>query len=62
MVPAIAKPEPDLRSVFTPINACKAEALLFKLNLHHKWAHIIQGLQEGFDVGIRESPQQTIYF
>jgi len=62
MVLPNAKLATDPRSVFTPIDPNKAEILVRTLNLHNKWKHVITGLREGFDVGIRQTPNHTIIF
>ena len=56
------EPEMDPRSVFTPIDAHKTELLLQSLGLREKWEHVIKGLKEGFDVGIKAPPSHTILF
>jgi hypothetical protein len=57
-----AKPMPDLCCVFTPIIVDKVIHLLHTLGLHNKWKHIIAGLQDGFDVSIKEAPAHTLIF
>jgi hypothetical protein len=49
-----ANPNPDPRKVVTPLNPIQVEELLCKYGLISTWNHIIVGLREGFDVGIRE--------
>jgi hypothetical protein len=61
-VPPSASHAPDPRSVFTPIIVDKAEALIRDLNLYNKWKHVITGLRDGFDVGIKHIPEHTIIF
>jgi hypothetical protein len=62
MVLPSAKPVSDPHSVFTPFIVDKAIHLLHILGLHDKWKHIIAGLQDGFDVGIKEAPARTLIF
>jgi hypothetical protein len=57
-----ARPGPDPRSVFTPIIVDRTIHLLHTLGLQDKWKHIIAGLQDGFDVGIKEAPTHTLIF
>ncbi|CAA7260557.1 unnamed protein product [Cyclocybe aegerita] len=57
-----AASEPDPRTVFTPIDASKAESILRSFNLYNTWQHVIFGLRNGFDVGIRSLPTHTILF
>ena len=42
----------DPRSMVTPINAHKAELLLYTYGIYNSWSHIIAGLHSGFEVGI----------
>ena len=62
MVPELARPGSDPRSVFTPVDPAKAELLLRSFNIYNKWSHVIAGLREGFDVGIKSLPTETILF
>jgi hypothetical protein len=55
-------PGADPRSVCTPIDPDKAESLLRSFNIYNKWSHVITGLREGFDVGIKSLPTETILF
>jgi hypothetical protein len=52
--PVAAKCLPDPRHVVTPLDPNRAEELLCKYDLISDWNHIITGLREGFDIGIRE--------
>jgi hypothetical protein len=45
---------PDPRRVVTPLDPNRAEKLLRKYDLISDWNHVITGLREGFDIGIRE--------
>jgi hypothetical protein len=62
MAPGPAKPESDPRSVFTPVNPIKTKILLCSFNIYNKWSHVITGLREGFDVGIKSPLSKTILF
>ena len=57
-----SKPEMDPLLVFTPIDAHKTELLLQSLGLWEKWEHVIKGLKEGFDIGIKAPPSHTVLF
>lgn len=52
----------DPRFVSTPLNVDKIEQLLAGLGILDSWKHVIRGLREGFDVGIRDSPNNTFIF
>jgi hypothetical protein len=54
MVLVAANPNPDPRKVVTPLNPNRVEELLCKYGLISTWNHIIVGLHEDFDIGIRE--------
>jgi len=62
MVPGPAECVPDPRIIFTPIDPVSTEHLLLSLNIYDKWKHIITGLHEGFDMGIKHPPEHTIMF
>ena len=62
MVPGPARASSDPRQVFTPIDPKKTELLLHSFNIYNKWSHVITGLREGFDVGIKSAPTKTILF
>ena len=49
-----AATECDPRKVVTPLDPGRVEACLRDLGLLEKWAHIVDGLRRGFDVGARE--------
>lgn len=59
---AISRPRPDPRRVVTPLNPDKAEKVLHNLGLFNSFRHIIVGLREGFDVGIRGLLPRTYLF
>jgi hypothetical protein len=59
---AIARPRPDPRRVVTPLNPDKVEKVLHNLALFNSFRHIIVGLREGFDVGIRGLLPRTYLF
>ena len=50
--PAVTECDP--RKVITPLDPSRVEACLRDLGLLEKWAHIVDGLRHGFDVGVRE--------
>lgn len=52
----------DPRSVSTPLDADGLETLLKKLGLLEEWSHVINGIRNGFDVGIREIPPRSFIF
>jgi hypothetical protein len=54
MVLAAANPNPGPRKVVTPLDPNQVEELLCKYGLISTWNHIVVGLHEGFNVGIRE--------
>jgi hypothetical protein len=45
----------DPRRVVTPLIPERLEELLYLYDIHDDWKHILAGLREGFDVGIRGS-------
>lgn len=53
---------PDPRKVVTPISASKTEQLLRTYGIYDNWKHILVGLVNGFDVGIKHAPERTIIF
>jgi len=62
MVPEAARLVPDPRCVVTPLNPDCAAELLRKYNLSSVWNHVIVGLREGFDIGIREQISRSYIF
>src|ERR1700722_17714266 len=52
----------DPRRVVTLLDPGLVEALLRKYGLQHDWEHVVKGLRDGFDVGIRECPSHTRIF
>jgi hypothetical protein len=52
--PEAANRTPDPRRVVTPLDPGRAEELLCRYGIISAWKHVIAGLREGFDVGIRE--------
>jgi len=54
--------EPDPRIIITPLIASHVEELLRKYNLLDDWMHILVGIRNGFDVGIRDPPLSTCLF
>jgi hypothetical protein len=51
-----ANPVLDPQMVVTPLSPDQAEEILCKYGLYEDWKHVITGLREGFDVGIRDTP------
>ena len=45
--------EPDPRIVVTPLDVDHVEQALRGLGILSSWAHIVEGLRHGFDVGVR---------
>jgi hypothetical protein len=62
MVLAAANPNPDPKKVVTPLDPNWVEELLCKYSLISTWNHMIVGLREGFDVGIREQLSRLYIF
>ena len=62
MGPVPASREDDPRTVVTPFNHLEVEALLHKYGIYHDWSHIVNGLRDGFDVGIPIPPSATQTF
>ena len=62
MEPEAARLVPDPRRVVTPLNPDRAAELLRKFNLLSVWNHVIVGLREGFDIGIREQISRSYIF
>lgn len=54
--------EHDPRMVVTPLIVPKVENLLRSLGILEKWTHVVAGLRDGFDVGIKSAPRETIIF
>lgn len=52
----------DPRKVIMPIIATRVEQLLHTYGIYNKWKHILVGLINGFDVGIKCAPERTIIF
>jgi hypothetical protein len=57
-----ASNEPDPRIIITPLIASHVEELLHKYNLLDDWMHILVGIRNGFDVGVRNPPLSTCLF
>ena len=62
MHPMVAEPSADPCLVCMPVSPIKVEALLCSFNIYDKWLHIIDGLLNGFDVGIKSLQLETILF
>ena len=56
----LAPSEEDPRKVVTPLDADGLEAALQEQGTFEKWAHIITGIRNGFDVGVKEQVSTTI--
>lgn len=52
----------DPRLVVTPLNADLIEEVLKSLELVDNWSEVLQGIREGFDVGIHDSPSRSYLF
>lgn len=62
MVLVDAAPNTDPRQVTTPINPTKTLTILSYLHIIDNWSHIIEGLINGFDIGLRTLPTTTLIF
>jgi hypothetical protein len=62
MALAAANPNSDPRKVVAPLDPNQVEELLCKYGLISTWNHIIVGLCEGFDIGIREQLSHLYIF
>lgn len=60
MVPLPAPPRPDPRRVVTPLSADNLEEALESLGIRNGWQHVITGLREGFDIGLRAPVRSTV--
>ncbi|KAI0801974.1 hypothetical protein BC629DRAFT_157583 [Irpex lacteus] len=60
MVPLPAPPRPDPRRVVTPLSADGLEEALESLGIRNDWQHVITGLREGFDIGLRAPVRSTV--
>jgi hypothetical protein len=58
----LASPTTDPRHVVTPLDPNRAEELLCRYDLQDTWTHVIVGLREGFDIGIREQLPRSYIF
>lgn len=52
MVPVAAKLADDPRVVVTPLDHLRVEQLLRKYGIFDNWRHIVDGIHNGFNVGI----------
>ena len=57
-----ATEQTDPRQVSTPLDADGFEVLLRKLGIDRKWRHIIEGLHNGFNVGINIQLNRSFVF
>jgi hypothetical protein len=62
MEPRPAGCDPDPRCVVTPLDVNKTRALLCEYGLLSDWDHILHGIANGFDVGIKSPPSCTLIF
>ncbi|KAK7029111.1 hypothetical protein R3P38DRAFT_2525085, partial [Favolaschia claudopus] len=58
VAPASAPTDP--RQVITPLDALRVQEVLREYDLLNDWSHIISGIQNGFDVGVREHLSHSI--
>jgi hypothetical protein len=58
--PAEAGDDPCV--VITPFNHLRVEELLRKYDIFNDWCHIVDGLRNGFNVGIQFPPSSTHTF
>ena len=57
-----ANPALDPQIVVTPLSPDCTDKILCKYGIYEDWKHIITGLWEGFDVGVRETPPCSYIF
>ncbi|KAG1759289.1 hypothetical protein EDD22DRAFT_826635 [Suillus occidentalis] len=62
MARVAAKRVDDPRTVITPLDHLRVEELLRKYGILDNWRHIVDGIHNGFNVGIIESPPTTQLF
>ncbi|CAL1699721.1 unnamed protein product [Somion occarium] len=62
MVPQSVPTSLDPRNVTTPIQVDKVEALLQELGIAEDWRHVLEGLRNGFDVGVKDTPPRSFMF
>jgi hypothetical protein len=62
MGPSYADHTPDPRIIVTPMDSLKMKSLLYKYNLLSDWDHILSGITNGFNVGIKSPPEHTLIF
>lgn len=60
MAQQLAPSEGDPRMVVTPLNADKLELMARSFGIFQKWAHVIDGVCNGFNVGIKEQFSSSI--
>jgi hypothetical protein len=46
--------------VVTPLQADRMEAMLARLGMEEAWQHVVDGIREGFDMGIGGQPSASI--
>lgn len=62
MAQEVAGSSSDPRAVVTPIHPFKTYLLLSKFGIFDEWAHIVDGLTHGFNIGIQHPPSHTLIF
>ncbi|KAG1779493.1 hypothetical protein EV702DRAFT_1195454 [Suillus placidus] len=62
MVLVAAKLVDDPRTVVTPLDHLRVEEILCKYDIFNDWRHIVDGIHNGFNVGITDSPFKTQLF
>lgn len=62
MEPGTASPAVDPRIVVTPLIPAQVEELLRKYNIFDDWHHIVDGIRNGFNVGVSEPPSSSHTF
>ena len=62
MAQVLVRNTSDPRKVSTPLDADGLEGVLRKFGIFDDWSHVITGLREGFDVGVKAETrgQKTI--
>lgn len=62
MEPGAANLADDPRMVVTPLIHAQVEELLHKYNILNDWHHIVDGIRNGFNVGVSEPPSSSHTF
>ena len=53
---------PDPRSIQSPLRVDAIERRLQELGILDSWKEVVNGLRHGFDVGVRDTPEQSYIF